>query len=185
MGAELVTGIVGIAGVSGTLLTTLISSRSQRDTARTQLLAAADAARTEVRRTAYSDFLRVHIQFEMSWRELLRRKAAGSDQEELDLLFADLNVLERDRWSAYTVVLLEAPADAGAVAQQLVDAYSRFDEAADRLRTRSRATVNWPELDASDRECADLIRKFALATQTAAPLTVLAQRRRRQRIAGQ
>lgn len=183
MGAELVTGIVGIVGVLGTLLTTLITSRSQQGTVRAQLQAAADSDRIAVRRAAYSDFLRVDIQFEMAWRHLLRRKAAGDSQEELDRLFTNLNTLEQDRWTAYTVVLLEASSDAGTVAQQLVDAYGRFDEAAKKLLTRARATVNWTELEAPDKECADLITRFALATQMPAALAVTTRRRRRQRVA--
>jgi hypothetical protein len=157
-------------GAGAAVLGQFTSSKTQIRLSQAQLVAAAHAETTKAQRSAYADFLRAHIQLEMTWKELLRRKEADAEQAELERLGKRLEETEQDRWQAYAVLRLEAPESVSERAAAIVNTYNGFVEAASGQYGRRGHSVDWNALDGAMQSCTQDIYRFAQETRSARTL---------------
>lgn len=177
MGAELTSAIAGLIGAGfgagAAMWGSTTAARTQLRQTRAQLLATAVAEETAVARAVYADFLRAGVTFELAWRRLLISMREGtSTAPERDALYARVIELEHNRWTAYSIVLLEAPEPVAFLARELTNAYVELDTVGERTRQRlttakdAPGVARWHEFDQAASKCGELTAKFAEGVKT-------------------
>ncbi|MBW8802667.1 MAG: hypothetical protein JF587_02220 [Catenulisporales bacterium] len=172
MGSELTGAIVGLMGggfgAGAAMWGSITAARTQLRLNQTQLEAAALSEEAKVTRAIYADFLRAGVQFELAWRTLLISLREGvSTAEDRDRLYGRVITFEHDRWTSYSILLLEAPEPVATLATELTNAYVDLDTIAEKTRERltaakdSRVVMRWPEFNAAATECGKLTARFA------------------------
>ena len=172
MGSELtsaITGLIGAGfGAGAAMWGSTTAARTQLRQTQAQLQATVTAEETAVTRAIYADFLRAGVQFELAWRRLLISMREGtSTAEERDQLYSRVIELEHDRWTTYSVLLLEAPEAVTSLARELTNAYVELDNIGERTRERLNAAkdapgvARWHEFNQAASNCGELTAKFA------------------------
>jgi hypothetical protein len=194
MGSELTSAIAGLIGAGlgagAAMWGNITAARTQLRQTQVQLQATVTAEETAVTRAIYADFLRAGVMFELAWRRLLISMREGiSTAEERDQLYARVIELEHDRWTAYSILLLEAPEPVTSLARDLTNAYVELDSIAERTRKRISAekdgsdVARWHEFNQAASKCGELTAKFAegaraLRAAAQSPVAIVPARRR-------
>lgn len=172
MGSELTSAVAGLIGAGlgagAAMWGSTTAARTQLRQTQAQLQATAAAEEAAVTRAVYSDFLRAGVMFELAWRRLLISMREGtSTAQERDQLYSRVIELEHDRWTTYSILLLEAPEPVTSLARELTAAYVELDTIGERTRERlntakdTPGVARWHEFDQAASKCGELTGKFA------------------------
>jgi hypothetical protein len=172
MGSELTGAFAGLIGAGfgagAAMWGSITASRTQLRLNQAQLHAALVAEESKILRAIYADFLRAGVQFELAWRTTLISMREGiSTAEDRDRLYSKVIEFEHDRWTSYSILLLEAPEPVTNLARELTNAYVELDTIAERTRERlsamkdGHAVLRWPEFNQAASKCGELTTKFA------------------------
>ena len=154
-------GLIGAAfGAGAAIWGSVTTARTQLRMSQTQLQAAIAAEQAKVTRAIYADFLRAGVEYELAWRRLLISLREGvSTAEERDRLYAQVIEHEHDRWTSYSILLLEAPDPVTSLARELTNAYVELDTIAEKLRRRLSAQ-GWQDFNQAAERCGALTATF-------------------------
>ncbi|MEY9927519.1 hypothetical protein ABH926_002153 [Catenulispora sp. GP43] len=161
-----VAGLIGAAfGAGAAMWGSVTTARTQLRLSQAQTRAAIVAEETKVTRAVYADFLRAGVEYELAWRRLLISLREGvSTSEERDQLYAQVIGHEHDRWTSYSILLLEAPDRVTSLARELTNAYVELDTIAERTRRRLSAQ-GWQDFNEAAERCGVLTASFAEGTK--------------------
>lgn len=170
MGSEVtgaIAGLIGAAlGAGAAMWGSTTAARTQLRLNEAQLQAAITAEQTRVTRAVYADFLRAGVEFELAWRRLLVGLREGlSTAEERDRLYGQVIAREHDRWTSYSILLLEAPELVTSLAGELTTAYVELDTLGEKTRKHMSAQ-SWSDFNAAAERCGALTARFTEGART-------------------